>query len=259
MATRKRILVTGMSGLIGGLAGRHLAKSNDVVALNRRPVEGVKTFQADINDLAVIKPAFAGVDAVVHMAAYLGDDPRGQMSTNVVGVYNVFEAAREAGVKRVVFGSSGATVMGYERDPEFRPLVEARWRDVKEPRPLLTHLVPVRPNGLYGAAKAFGEALGRYYSDFHGMSVLCIRIGRVVEEDWPRDPRHAAAYCSHRDIIQMVERCVNAPDSVRYDIFYAVSNNRGRFRDIAHAREVIGYVPLDGVPDWPMKRPRKSG
>jgi len=259
MASRKRILVTGMSGLIGGLAGRHLAKSNEVVALNRRPVDGFKTYQGDINDLAAIRPAFAGVDTVVHMAAYLGSDPAGQMSTNVVGVYNIFEAAREAGVKRVVFGSSGATVAAYERDPEFRPLVEARWADVREPRPLLTHEVPVRPNGLYGAAKAFGEALGRYYSDYHDMSVICIRIGRVVEEDWPRDPRHAAAYLSHRDIVQMVERCVNAPESVKYDIFYAVSNNRGRFRDVAHARDVIGYVPLDGIPDWPMDRPGKAG
>jgi len=255
MATGKRVLVTGMSGLIGGLAGRHLARANDVIALNRRPVDGIKTFQADINDLAAIRPAFEGVDCVVHMAAYLGSDVRGQLSTNIIGVYNVYEAAREAGVKRVVFGSSGATVIGYESDAEFRPLVEARWKDVREPRPMLTHLVPLRPNGVYGAAKAFGEALGRYYADSHGMSVLCIRIGRVVEEDWPRDARHAAAYCSHRDIVQMIERCVNAPDTVRYDIFYAVSNNRGRFRDIAHARDVIGYVPLDGIPDWPMKHP----
>lgn len=122
---------------------------------------------------------------------------------------------------------------------------------------MLTHLVPPRPNGVYGAAKAFGEALGRYYSDFHAMSVLCIRIGRVVEEDWPRDPRHAAAFCSHRDIVQMVEKCVNAPDSVRYDIFYAVSENRGRFRDIEHPAQVIGYRPLDGIPDWPMERPAR--
>jgi nucleoside-diphosphate-sugar epimerase len=257
MASRRRILVTGMSGLIGGLVGSRLASTNDVIALNRRGVDGVRTFQGDINDLAAIRPAFQGVDTVVHMAAYLGPDPAGQLTTNIVGVYNVYEAAREAGVRRVVFGSSGATVMGYERDPDFRPLVEARWSDVREPRPMLDHLVPLRPNGLYGAAKAFGEALGRYYSDFHGMSVLCIRIGRVVEEDWPRDPRHAAAYCSHRDIVQMVERCVDAPDSVRYDIFYAISNNRGRFRDVSHAREVIGYEPLDGIPDWPAERPAK--
>jgi nucleoside-diphosphate-sugar epimerase len=112
---------------------------------------------------------------------------------------------------------------------------------------------------VYGAVKVFGEALGRYYSDVHGISVLCIRIGPVTAEDWPSDSRNAASYCSHRDVVQMVERCVNAPDSIRFDIFYAVSNNRGRFRDIAHARDVIGYEPLDGVPDWPMARPHRTG
>ncbi|MBI2965955.1 MAG: NAD(P)-dependent oxidoreductase [Chloroflexi bacterium] len=259
MAASRRILVTGMSGLIGGLAGRHLARSHEVVALNRRLVEGVTTFQADINDLAAIRPAFVGVDTVVQLAAYMGDDQYGQLSTNVAGVYNVFEASREAGVKRVIFGSSGAAVLGHARDPEFQPLLEARWQDVTEPRPMLDHLVSLRPNSVYGAVKAFGEALGRYYSDFHGISVLCIRIGPVTEEDWPSDSRNAASYCSHRDVVQMVERCVNAPDSIRFDIFYAVSNNRGRFRDIAHARDVIGYEPLDGIPNWPMNRPHRPG
>jgi nucleoside-diphosphate-sugar epimerase len=241
MAGSRRILVTGMSGLIGGLAGRHLARSYEVVALNRRPIEGVTTFQADINDLEAIRPAFAGIDTVIQLAAYMGDDPYGQLSTNVTGLYNVMEASREAGVKRVVLGSSGAAVLG-------------RLLDVQGPRRMLTHLSPPQPNSVYGAVKVFWEALGRYYSDFHGMSVLCLRIGPVTAEDWPRDEREAASYCSHRDVVQMIERCVNAPDSLRYDVFYAVSDNRGRYRDIAHALEVVGYIPLDGIPRWPMER-----
>jgi nucleoside-diphosphate-sugar epimerase len=259
MITPRRVLVTGMSGRIGGIAGRHLSRSHEVVALNRRPVEGVHTFQADMNDLAAIRPAFLGIDTVVQLAAYMGDDDYGQMTTNVAGVYNVFEAAREAGVKRVVFGSSGSTVMGYGREPDIRALLEARWQDVAEPRRLLTHLTPVRPDSVYGAVKVFGEALGRYYSDVHGMSVLCIRIGYVPADDWPLDSRQAASYCSHRDVAQIIERCVSAPDSLRFDVFYGVSANRGRFRDIAHARDVLGYVPLDGIPDWPMERPRRPG
>ncbi|MCH7630664.1 MAG: NAD-dependent epimerase/dehydratase family protein [Proteobacteria bacterium] len=161
----------------------------------------------------------------------------------------------EAGVKRVIFGSSGATQMQYEADEPIKAMVEARWDDVPSTRPLLTPQDPPRPNGIYGAAKLWGEALGRYYSDAHGMSVICIRIGRVVKEDWPYDARHAAVYCSHRDVLQMIEKCVSAPDSVRFDLFYAVSDNRGRYRDIEHAREVIGYVPQDGITDWPMERP----
>jgi nucleoside-diphosphate-sugar epimerase len=251
----KRILVTGMSGLIGGMVGRSLAKKHYVRALNRQDVEGVDCIQADISDLDAIRPAFEGIETVVHMAAYLGPEFSGQVSGNLIGAYNVFEAAREAGVKRVIFGSSGATQMQYESDEPIKAMVEARWDDVPSPRPILTPLDAPRPNGIYGAAKLWGEALGRYYSDAHGMSVICVRIGRVVKEDWPYDARHAAVYCSHRDVIQMIEKCVSAPESVRFDLFYAVSNNRGRYRDIDHSRMVIGFVPEDGIPEWPMERP----
>ena len=115
--TMKKVLITGMSGLIGGLLRRHLEKVGgyELSALNRRPVEGVECFQADIADLEAIKPAFEGLDVVVHLAAYVGSgDWEEHLSANVIGVYNVYEAARLAGVKRVVFASSGATAMGIE-------------------------------------------------------------------------------------------------------------------------------------------------
>ena len=179
----KRILVTGMSGLIGGMVGRSLAQKNYIRALNRQDVDGVDCVRADISDLDAIRPAFEGIDTVVHMAAYLGPEFSGQVSGNLIGAYNVFEAAREAGVKRVIFGSSGATQMQYEVDGPIKAMVEARWDDVPSPRPILTPQDPPRPNGIYGAAKLWGEALGRYYSDAHGMSVICVRIGRVVKED----------------------------------------------------------------------------
>jgi len=249
----KRILITGMSGLIGGMVGKSLAKDNYVRALNRSPVEGVDCVQADISNLQAIRTAFSGIDTVIHMAAYLGPEFSGQVSGNLIGAYNVFEAAREAGVKRFIFGSSGATQMQYEVDEPIKSMVEARWDDVPSPRPILTPQDAARPNGIYGATKVWGEALGRYYSDAHGMSVICIRIGRVVKEDWPYDARHAAVYCSHRDIIQMVEKCVLAPDTLRFDIFYAVSNNKGRYRDLDHAREVLDYEPQDGISEWPME------
>ena len=260
MTERKHILVTGMSGLIGGVAGRKLAEKHEVRALNRRAVDGVETFQADITDLEAIRPAFEGVDTVVHMAAFLGDsNSTQQISVNVWGTYNVFEAAREAGVRRVVFASSGATMHSYEKDEPFRAMVEARYADIPEPRPLITHLSPIRPTNLYGCAKAWGEALGRTFSEEHGMSVLCIRIGRVTAEDQPRDARHAAVYLSLRDTAQIVERCVQAPDDLRFDIFFGVSDNRARFRDISHPREAVGYIPQDGIHDWPEASAKESG
>ena len=91
-----KILITGMSGLIGGLLRQHLEARGgyDLSALNRRAIDGVRCFQADIADAEAIKPAFAGQDVVVHLAAYLGsDDWPGQLAGNVIGTYNVFEAA----------------------------------------------------------------------------------------------------------------------------------------------------------------------
>jgi nucleoside-diphosphate-sugar epimerase len=251
---RPKILITGMSGLIGGLLGEALPDRYQIRALNRRLVEGVECIQADIADLTAIRPAFEGIHTVVHLAAYahLDDELAPHLQTNVIGTFNVFEASRQAGVKRIIFASSGATVFYYERQEPFKAMVEARWGDVPEARPLVTHLSPVRPATLYGVSKVWGETLGRYYSDAFGISVVCVRIGRVTKDNKPESARYAAVYCSHRDVVQMIERCIDAPDSVRYDIFYAVSDNRGRFRDIEHASEIIGYQPLDGVPGWPM-------
>ena len=126
----KRVLITGMSGLIGGLLRRHLEGLGgyELTALNRRPLEGVACFQADIADLDAIRPAFRDQDLVVHLAAYLEDDAwEGQLSANVIGTYNVFEAARLAGVKRVVFASSGRAVSGFESVPPYDAMVEGRY------------------------------------------------------------------------------------------------------------------------------------
>jgi nucleoside-diphosphate-sugar epimerase len=252
MGKQKSILVTGMSGLIGSLAGRELARDHRVRALNRRPVDGFETVRADIVDYQAIRPAFDGIDTVVHLAAYLGDDDRQQLEVNVRGTYNVFEAAREAGVSRVVFASSGAVMMGYEKDEPIRSMTEARLEDVRGRKPTLSHLDPIRPTRVYGAVKAFGEALGCAYHETYGMSVVCIRLGRVREDNRPSDAREAAVYLSHRDAAQVIRRCVEARDEVGFAIVYGVSDNFSRFRDIEHARETIGYAPVDGILEWPL-------
>src|SRR5713226_5960158 len=197
----RTVLVTGMSGLIGGALRRHLEGKYELSALNRRPVPGVKCHQADIADLDAIAPAFAGVDTVVHLAALTGSSTNfdGILRANVIGTYNVFEAARRAGVGRVVFASSGAVVSGCEREPRFAALVAGRYAEVPSV-PILTHESPLHPSGLYGASKVWGEALGRHYADAHGLSVLCVRIGRVNAEDRPSSARDFSVWCSQRDI-----------------------------------------------------------
>ena len=246
----KNILVTGMSGLIGGLSGRELARRGYIVsALNRQDVPNFPTTRASITDLDAIRPAFEGIDCVVHMAAYLGPCDSSQLYVNINGTYNVYEAAKDAGVKRFVFGSSGATQMGYECEEPILSMVEARYDDIPDPPGRVYHDSPARPDRMYGVAKATGEIMGRYYSEVHGMSVICIKLGRVTAEDEPDSPRNAAVYLSHRDAAQIVWRCVEAPADVRYGIVYGVSDNRTRFRDLAHTTELVGYVPEDRA-DW---------
>ena len=197
----EKILVTGLSGLIGGLLRPALASRFKLRALNRSPVPGVETVQADINDRAAIAPAFTGIDVVVHLAAFLGADAGQLLASNVNGTYQVFEAARAAGVRRIVYASSGATVGGYEADEPFRAMAEGRWAEVPAERPLVTHADPVRPSGVYGVTKVFGEALARYYADTFGLSMLCLRIGAVRPANRPDDARQAAVFLSHADVV----------------------------------------------------------
>ena len=247
-----KVLITGMSGLIGGLLRGHLESLGgyELRALNRRPVEGVECHRADIADLDAIRPAFEGVDVAVHLAAFLGSpDWSGHLSGNVIGAYNVYEAARLAGVKRVVFASSGATVQGFEQTAPYDAIIAGRYDEVPEGFPKVTH-ESMRPRGVYGAAKVWGEALGRVYSDDHGLSVLCVRIGRVNQANRPESAAEVSRYLSHRDVCQVLQRCIDAPDDLRYGVFLATSNNRWGYRDLEHARRVLGYEPQDSAEDF---------
>jgi nucleoside-diphosphate-sugar epimerase len=246
----KRVLVTGMSGLIGGAVRRALADRYELSALNRRPVAGLRSHLADIADLDAIRPAFTDVDVVVHLAAASrGTLPWSEIrDANLVGVYNVYEAARAAGVTRVVYASSGATIAGYEREAPYSELAAGRG-DRLVSWPPITHETPVRPNTLYGASKVWGEALGRYYADAMGLSVICLRFGAVNEQDRPLATRDFAVWCSQRDAVQAVERAIDAPADVRYAVVHVVSDNRWGYRDLAHARRVLGFVPLDRAED----------
>ena len=110
---KKKVLITGMSGLIGGIVRERLEGKYTLSALNRRPVEGIECHQADIADLDAIQPAFDGVDVVVHLAANArgGATWEDLLNPNIIGTYNVFEASRQAGVKA-----------GYLRQQRFKPL-----------------------------------------------------------------------------------------------------------------------------------------
>jgi uronate dehydrogenase len=246
MANAPRVLVTGLGGVIGGAMRAHLGSRFELRGLGRRPgPPGVPWYVGDIANLDGIAPAFNGADAVVHLAAELGGKPDldPYVRTNIVGTYNVFEAARRAGVRRVVFASSGAAISAIEQDEPYQSFVQGR----ADRAPIVTHTSPLRPSGLYGCSKVWGEALARHYADVYGMSMICVRIGRVKEDDRPTEPREFSVWCSQRDIATMLAACVEAPPSVRFDIFYATSRNRRGYRDLEHVRSVLGWKPADSA------------
>ncbi len=262
-----KVMVTGVYGLIAGEIYKRLQAAPDrydvyALARRRQPSDRVaegraldvpdeKFVLSDLSDLDGVRQAVDGLDVVVHMAA----DPRPEASferilnSNLIGTYNVFEACRLAGVKRVVYASSVQATLGYRTDAPYRLIAEGRFDEVPADFPIVTRAWAPRPQNIYACSKVWGEALARSYADVHGLSCICLRIGWVVAEDRPPAPNSQDIWCSQRDIVQLTERCINAPESVRFDIFYGMSNNDYRWVDIDHAREVVGYVPQDRAED----------
>ena len=253
MADKKRVLITGSSGLIGGVLRRALRDAYDLSGVDMRPVPGLQTHVADMTDLEAVLPAFEGVDTVVDLAAQAALDtkwPRVR-DNNLPSTYNALEAARRSGVRRLIFASSNHVTGMYEGDHPYAAIVAGNYEGLDPLNiPQITIDMPIRPDGPYGIGKAFGEASGRYYSDKFGLSVICIRIGSMVEESRPTNIRLFATLFSHEDLAQLVGRCIDAPDDLRFDIFYGVSGNTWRFWDISHAKEVVGYMPTTNAESW---------
>jgi nucleoside-diphosphate-sugar epimerase len=242
-----KVLVTGASGLIGGLVVRNLSQKYTFSGLNRRPVEGIPSVQADIVDAEAIKPAFEGIDMVVHLSAETKDLYNWDkiMANTMQGTINVFRAAQEAGVKRIVFGSSGGSMCGYEFDNSlpYGALAQGRYADAGESWPLLTHLDPPRPDAPYSIGKLFGENCGRWFSDTYGISVLCIRLGAVLDTDKPKLIRHFPGYLSQSDCVQIIDKSLEAPASLKFAVYDALSENKYRWRDTSFAKNVLGWQP----------------
>ena len=188
-ASARRIVFTGASGGIGTMIRPLLAPlypglvlSDKVKPKDLLPRE---TFvAADLTKPDEVAAAVKGADSVIHLGGYSVEGPWDTiLQANIIGCYNLFEAARQAGVKRVVFASSNHAVGFYPRK-----------------RKIGTD-VTVRPDSRYGVSKAFGEALGALYSDKHGMIVTCLRIGNVGPR--PLDVRRLSIWISPEDIVQL--------------------------------------------------------
>ncbi len=257
MKTR-RVLVTGLSGVVGSAVRPALETRHAVASLSRGGAEGLpaeRNHRADIADLDAILPAFKGVDSVVHLAAEGGARRRSDaeadwvslLRNNIVGTYNVFEAARRSGVRRVVYASSGAAVSGYEKDSAYRDLVSGTAEEAPRGWRLLGPDCEPRPATLYGVTKLFGEDLARYYVESSSLSIICLRLGSVTPDDRPRPGRGRAVWCSHRDAEQAVVRAVEAPETLRFDVLFVNSANRMGYRDLDPTRRALGFDPQSGA------------
>ena len=242
-----RVLLTGAHGRVGTAVVNHLADDYEWTLLDREDHPERETVVADVFDRGAVEDAVAGQDAVVHLAADPGDPGTWESvhDNNLVGCYNVLDAASEAGVERVVFASTNH--------------VHGAWQDFHEEElfsgeVVLDDATPVRPDGLYAASKVFGEALCRYYVDYAEAPerAYAIRIGGVHDPDFdrPTPSRHGpSGWLSRRDCAHLVDRCLRA-DGPEFAIFNGVSDNADRYYDLDYPRQAVDYLPEDDASDW---------
>lgn len=249
-----KIAVTGANGTIGTRLCEHLEHTHDVVRID---LEG-PGIKGDVRDLDAMTRAFAGCETVIHLAGAVAVDLdwATNYTVNIGGTYNVYEAARRSGAKRIVFASSNHCVGMHEvlNKPSIYDAASGIVVGTDE---------PYRPDGLYGVWKAFGEVLGRYYSDKYGMQVACVRIGSITPADDPKDEsvrdssgwlgltdeqkfkRYAATWMSQRDFAALVDRILCS--EVPYAVVYGVGDNLTRFWDLEPGRAIYGFWPADGT------------
>lgn len=231
------VLITGGAGRIGQVLLNAYRGEYDLRAFDRRPVPGQPdAIIASLSDRAALDRALDGVDVAVHLAATAsGRAPFVEQLVphNIIGTYNVLEAAREADVRRVIFASSIQTVAAYPLD---------RTVEVDD---------PVRPVSLYGVAKALGEAMGRYYHDHHGMEFIAVRIGSFLPTgtDWSKkSPDVQRGWFSHGDAVQLFRGAIETP-GIGYAIVFGTSQTERERYSLRTARELFGYEPQDKAVD----------
>lgn len=232
MSATRRILITGASSSVARalrpfLQQDYLLRLQSFQQILQPESASEECFQANIEDLAALVDLATGVDAIIHLAADSNayatwEEVRGP---NIDGTYNIFEAARLAGVPKVIFASSNHAMGMYDRDQAW-PIHPEQ---------------PIRPDGYYGVSKAFGEALGRFYADAFDISIICLRIGWVLEH--PQSDMQLRMWLSARDLGQLMRLCLQTEQ--RFGIYYGVSNNQRNKWDIENARRELGYHPDD--------------
>lgn len=241
-AEQRRVLLTGAAGRIGSTffndardRYRFRLADRNTAPLRHAGSGGHEVIALNVADPEACQEACRGVDTVVHLAA----DPSPEadfygslLENNIMGTYNIFRAAADQGCRRVVFASSIHVVGGYPSDTSIP--IDA----------------PVHPTNMYGVSKCFGEAVAACFAHDGALSSIAIRIG-AYDAAWlrPSPTRETkSAFLSHRDMNQLLGRCIDV-DDVRFAIVHAISNNRIQRLDLASTREQLGYAPEDDAFD----------
>jgi uronate dehydrogenase len=225
--TVERVVLTGAAGRVGSVLREPLRRRlRRLISVDRVPLaaEGAneEVRQADLTGIDDTASVIDGADAVVHLAGVPDEAPLADLlDANVMGAHHVLEAARRAGVGRVVLASSNRLTGCYPSAQ--RVSAES----------------PPRPDGLYGVSKVAVEALGRLYADKFGLQVVCLRIGSLEPE--PTEPRHLATWLSPYDCAGFVWAALTRP-GITFTAAYAVSANTRRFWELD---DRLGYRPRD--------------
>jgi uronate dehydrogenase len=225
----EKLLLTGAAGGLGKALRERLKANCSVLRLSDVQAFGAaaaneEVVLADLADSAAVHTMVQGVDAIVHLGGVSVEGPFGPiLQANILGAYNLYEAARKNGVKRIVFASSNHVTGFYRQDQTINA----------------DH--PPRPDGLYGLSKAFGEDLSRLYFDRYGIETACVRIGSSFAE--PKDRRMLATWLSFDDLHRLITACLTTP-VLGHSIVFGMSDNAVTWWDNSRARH-IGYVPKD--------------
>lgn len=230
---KRRVLVTGSSGRIGRHLCRNLAELYELRGFDR--IRGELPQQqvlGDVSDPAALAAACEGMDVVVHLAGNASHQASWDeaLESNIQGTYNVFEAARSAGVKKIVYASTCQVTFGYGSNAPQSPQMY--------PKSL----------SYYAASKVLGEQLGHVFAYNHGIDVICIRVGLFSERG--RVPAHRAAgrFLGLQDTVQIFQRAIDVM-GVQFAVVYGVSRSSRRTLDLEQARRVLGYVPTESEDD----------
>ena len=235
MPAPRTVLLTGAAGGLGTLMrGLLPAHGYDLRLLDVRPVEGEPdAITADLADKAALREAVRGTDAVLHLAGIsLESSFEKILKANIEGTYNLYEAAREEGVRRIVFASSNHAV-GFTPRPQGDASVD--------PDLLIPVDTPRRPDTFYGLSKSFGEDLAQFYWDKHGLETVSVRIGSCFPD--PTSVRMLSLWMSPADGARLFHAALSA-EHVGHTVVYGSSANTRLWWDLTSAR-ALGYEPQD--------------